>query len=258
MNVLDNAHKCDKVAKFLTKPSFGRVAAVVAALASSLMLVTGTSAWAQPPYPQMATVSRYMIADGKAEIAMARSAAPQGISHNATVLVLGAHGYQTAIKGSNGFVCLVERSWMSPFDSPEFWNPKIRGPICYNPPAARSILPYTINRTALALAGVAKPQMHERIKASLTRGKLATPAPGAMSYMMSKAGYLGDAVGHWRPHLMFHIRTGSDASWGANENGSPVIFNDQYQDMPEAETIFMIAVPHWSDGTLAAPKKTGM
>ena len=26
-----------------------------------------------------------------------------------------------------------------------------------------------------------------------------------MSYMMSKAGNLGDSVGHWCPHLMFHV-----------------------------------------------------
>jgi hypothetical protein len=213
---------------------------------------------AQPKYPQMAAAGRYMIADRKAEIALARSAAPAKISRNATVLVLGMHGYRTASNGTNGFVCLVERSWMSPFDSPEFWNPKIRGPICYNPPAARTILPYTINRTKLALAGVPKPQMHERIKASLARNQLPPPAPGAMSYMMSKAGYLGDGVAHWYPHLMFHIRTTSAASWGANVSGSPVLYNDAYQDMPEPETIFMITASHWSDGTVAPPAMGGM
>jgi hypothetical protein len=108
------------------------------------------------------------------------------------------------------------------------------------------------------LAGVSKPQMHERIKASLVRRQLPTPAPGAMSYMMSKVGYLSDAGGHWYPHLMFHIQTASAASWGANVGGSPVIYNDAYQDMPEPETIFMIPVSHWSDGTLAAPEMGGM
>jgi hypothetical protein len=147
---------------------------------------------------------------------------------------------------------------MSPFDSPQFWNPKIRGPICYNPPAARTILPYTINRTTLALAGTPKAQMHERIKASLARKQLPAPAPGAMSYMLSKAGYLGDGVGHWYPHLMFHIQTASAASWGANVSGSPVLYNDAYTDMPEPELIFMIAAPHWSDGTAAPPESGGM
>jgi hypothetical protein len=233
-------------------------AAAATALVSTLLLVTGQFVSAQSAYPQMAAVGRYMIADRNAEIAMARSAAPKSVSGNATVLVLGMHGYQTAIRGSNGFVCLVERSWMSPFDSPEFWNPKMRGPICYNPPAARTILPYTINRTSLVLAGVTKPQMHERITASLARNQLPFPAPGAMSYMMSKIGYLGDGVEHWHPHLMFHIRTTSAASWGADLAGSPVLYNDEYQDVPEPETIFMVPVTHWSDGTVAMPKMRGM
>jgi hypothetical protein len=236
----------------------GGVTTAVAALASMFVFATGQPVFAQPDYSQMATAGRYMIADRKTEIAMARSAAPEKISRNATVLILGAHGYQTVSAGTNGFVCLVERSWMSPFDSPEFWNPKIRGPICYNPPAARTILPYTINRTTLALGGVPRLQMRERIKASLARNQLPIPAPGAMSYMMSKVGYLGDAVAHWHPHLMFHIRTTSAANWGANVSGSPVMYNDAYQDMPEPETIFMIAVPHWSDGSVDAPAMGGM
>jgi hypothetical protein len=240
------------------QPPTGRVAATAVAALVSTLVFAGQPASAQPGYPQMAAVGRYMITDRKAEIAMARSAAPEKISRNATVLVMGVHGYQTVSRGTNGFVCLVERSWMSPFDSPEFWNPKIRGPICYNPPAARTILPYTINRTALALAGVPRPQMHDRIKASLARNQLQIPAPGAMSYMMSKVGYLGDAVGHWYPHLMFHIRTTSAASWGADVSGSPVIYNNAYQDMPEPETIFMIPVSHWSDGTVVPPETGGM
>jgi hypothetical protein len=223
--------------------SIGRLATVVVALAMS--------------YAQMAPVSQYMMADRKAEIAMARSAAPDSISRNATVLVLGAHGYQTAIKGTNGFTCLVERSWMSPFDSPEFWNPKIRGPICYNPPAVRTVLPYTINRTNLVLAGVSKPQMHARIKASLAQGRLSPPAPGAMSYMLSKYGYLADGAGHWHPHLMFSVPTATAATWGANFKGSPIVYNDEATDMPEGETIFMIPVTHWSDGT-SAPEMHGM
>jgi hypothetical protein len=236
--------------------AFGMAGAVIA-LAASLALTMGQPVSARPSYPQMAAVSQYMMADRKAEIALARSAAPKSISDDATVLVLGAHGYQTAIHGKNGFVCLVERSWMSPFDSPEFWNPKIRGPICYNPPAVRTILPYTINRTNLVLAGVSKQQLHERIKASVALHKLPRPAPGAMSYMMSKTQYLADCCGHWHPHLMFSVPTASAASWGANFKGSPIVYNDSAEDMPEQETIFMIPVSHWSDGT-AAPQMHGM
>jgi hypothetical protein len=51
---------------------------------------------------------------------------------------------------------------MGPFDgelSANFWNPKIRGPVCFNPPAARSILPMTYKRTEMVLAGQSKAQI---------------------------------------------------------------------------------------------------
>ena len=203
------------------------------------------------PYPLMAPIEQYLIADRGAEIALARSSAPEALSRDATVLVLGKNGYDTAVAGKNGFTCLVERSWMSPFDSPDFWNPKIRGPVCYNPAAVRSILPYTLNRTKWVLAGTPKAQMHDSIAAAVAKGELPVPEVGAMSYMMAKDGYLGDSAGHWHPHLMFHIPKTDGATWGANLPGSPVVFNDQFTDMPEPEIIFFVPVGRWSDGTPA-------
>src|SRR5215470_18577467 len=90
---------------------------------------------AKQPYPAMAPVEQYLM-DREAEIALARSAAPDAISRDATVLVLGRHGYEPAVEGKNGWVCMVEHGWMGTFDSPEFWNPRIRGANCLNPPAA--------------------------------------------------------------------------------------------------------------------------
>jgi hypothetical protein len=225
-----------------------------------LALALGTVLMAQAeqaktPYPAMAPLDQYLIADRSAEISLARSAAPEAISRDATVLVLGKNGYETAIEGTNGFTCLVERSWMSPLDSPDFWNPKLRGPICYNPQAVRSILPYTVNRTKLILAGRSKAQMKENIVSAVAKHELPVPAPGAMSYMLAKDGYLGDGVGHWQPHLMFHVPKTDGASWGANVICSPVVLNDEFVDVPEPETIFMVPVGQWSDGTAVQRKK---
>jgi hypothetical protein len=206
---------------------------------------------AKAPYPAMAPIDQYLMPDRNAEIALARSAAPEALSRDATVLVLVRNGYETAIEGKNGFTCMVERSWMSPFDSPDFWNPKLRGPVCYNPAAVRSILPYTLNRTKLVLAGMPKAQMHESIVAAVAKGELPAPETGAMSYMMAKDGYLGDSAGHWHPHLMFHIPKTDAATWGANLPGSPVVFNDEFTDVPEPEIIFLVPVAKWSDGTAA-------
>ncbi len=156
-------------------------------------------------YPSMASIEQYLMPDRNAEIALARSAAPQSISSDAKILVLGWRGYETAIEGKNGFVCMVERSWTSPFNSAEFWNPKVRVPICFNPAAARSILPLTIKRTEMVLAGMSKAQMIDSIKAGFDNKELPAPEPGAMCYMMSRAGYLNDALGHFVPHLMFYF-----------------------------------------------------
>jgi len=175
---------------------------------SLLILSVGGNAPGQShkmAYPRMAPLSQYLMPDRDAEIAMARSAAPEAISKDATILVLGPHGYMTAVEGKNGFVCVVERSWMSAFNATQFWNPKIRGPICFNPEAARSILPMDYKRTELVLAGKSKAEIMQSIKAAFYKKQLPMPEPGAMCYMMSKEGYLNDSVGHWFPHLMFYI-----------------------------------------------------
>src|SRR5271167_2874029 len=116
---------------------------------------------AKAPYPTMAPFDQYLMPDRNGEIALAQSAAPESISRDAEVLVLGQHGYETAVKGKNGFVCIVERSWTAPLDSPDFWNPKLRGPLCLNAAAARSYLPRTIKKTDLILAGRTKSEMIE-------------------------------------------------------------------------------------------------
>jgi hypothetical protein len=203
----------------------------------------------QPSYQRMARLDEYLIADPQAEIALARSAAPASISDKASFLILKPQGYETAVHGSNGFTCLVERSWMSPFDSAEFWNPKMRGPVCYNPAASKSILVYTLRRTKLVLAGHSKAQMLDEIHAAVAHKQLPWPEPGAMSYMMSKDGYLGDEAGHWHSHLMFHVPKVAPATWGANLSGSPVVLDER--ELPEPQTVFMVPVTHWSDGTAA-------
>jgi hypothetical protein len=237
----------------MSRNGFATVASLILVLSS----VSGDSrqTWAQDAqtqYPSMAPLDQYLMADRNAEISLARSAAPQSISRDATVLVFEKSGYQTVVEGRNGFTCLVERSWMSPFDRPEFWNPKMRGPICYNPAAVRTIFPYTVNRTKLVLAGLSKAQIRENIIAATAKNELPMPEAGAMSYMMSKAGNLGDAVGHWCPHLMFHVPKTGEASWGADLEGSPVLYNNENRDVPEPETIFMVPVFYWSDGTAAS------
>ena len=163
----------------------------------------GTAQVATSAYPSMAPLEQYLIADRNAEIALARSAAPDSVSRDAEVLVFTRHGYETAVKGTNGFVCMVARSWSAGFDDPEFWNPKVRA--------------------------------------------------GSMSYMLSADTYFGDRDGHWRPHLMFFTpATTSPKSWGAGLPNSPILGIE----LPwEQQTVFLIPVGKWSNGTLAPPEK---
>jgi hypothetical protein len=228
---------------------FSALLVTVSAGVSSAVLSQESAA----SYPHMAPIDQYLMTDRNSEIAMARSAAPPSISAGAEVLVLSRHGYETAVTGKNAFVCLVERSWMSPFDFAQFWNPKMRGPLCFNPPAVRSILPLTLKRTELVLAGLSKAQIIEGIKAFDAK-RLAPLEPGAMSFMMSPQGYLNDQAGHWVPHLMFYIPLTDSRSWGADLSGSPVMLNPQFNGAPEPITEFMIPVSTWSDGT-AVPKE---
>jgi hypothetical protein len=216
----------------------------------ALLVVLGTAyqAMAQDattPYPNMAPIDQYLMTDQGAEIALARSAAPESISRDAEVLVLGRHGFETAVNGKNGFGCVVERSWTSAPD-PDSWDPKVRVPICLNAAAARSYLPRTIKKTGLILAGRTKAQMVETIAAAIDKKELPAMEPGAMCYMLSKQGYGGDSVEHWHPHLMFYYSQTDPATWGAGLPDSPILASN---DTGEHLTTFAVAVQRWSDGT---------
>ncbi len=210
-------------------------------------------------YPSMAPIEQYLM-DRNAEIALAQNAAPESISRDASVLVLTRRGYETAIKGKNGWVCWVGRAWLSMFDHPEFWNPKIRAADCVNPPGARSTLPYALKRTELLLAGRSKKEAIAAIKSAIEKRELPALEQGAMSYMMSKASYLTDEGGHNLPHVMFFQAMKDGAAWGANLTNSPVIgVNNWYiseesypqlKDFPPL-SVFLVVVDRWSDGTSA-------
>jgi hypothetical protein len=208
---------------------------------------------AKPAFPVMAPIEQYLEASASAEIALARTAAPTSISGDASVLVLGKHGYETAVKGKNGFVCLVWRSWAvgsgaTGFDDAEFWNPKLRIPICYNPAGARTVLPAYLEETKWALAGASKAEMKDRTRAALASNRIATPEPGALAFMMGGEG--GDAVGHhWPPHVMMFLAHTEVADWGAGLHGVP-ISADQGEPEPTITT-FNVLVPLFSDGTPA-------
>lgn len=229
--------------------------AMVTSLSFALILglIAMKQGQAQSPktaYSIMAPLDQYLMADRNAEIALARSAAPEAISREAKILVLGRHGYETAVEGKNGFVCVVERGWMSPADAKEFWNPKIRGPICFNPPAARSVLPTTLKRTEMVLAGRTKAEIIAGNKAAFDKGELPPLELGGMSYMMSKEAYLTDDNDHNLAHLMFYAPPLDGKAWGADLPKSPVMLIPQFKGAQPID-VFIVSVGRWSDGSAA-------
>lgn len=237
-----------------------RLAMVYASASLALIVGLGTAYAARTPdtaagtpdtkvqYSSMAALHLYLD-DRDTEIAMARSAAPEVVSRDAAVMVLGEHGYVTAVEGKNGFVCIVERAWMSPADDANFWNPKLRGPLCFNPPAARSILPVTLKRTEMALAGRSKAEIIAGNKQAYDKKELPPLEPGSMSYMMSKRAYLTDSGGNVA-HVMIYTPHLDPKEWGADVPNSPVMLNPQFKGI-EPIDVWVIPVGKWSDGTPA-------
>lgn len=210
-------------------------------------------------YPRMAAIGEYLM-EKSAEIQLARSAAPDSISRDATILVMGRKGYETAVEGTNGFVCLVARSWLAPFDWPEFWNPKVRAADCLNPQAARFVVPITLLRSRMVMAGRSEAEILSAIQAAFENGQLPKLESGAMDYMMSKSSYLTDEGSHNVPHLMFYVAGMEPEDLGSGAAGSPVMSAPYWFFSPKGSSemkglppvvVFLVMVADWSDGTPA-------
>ncbi len=229
------------------------------ALVISIGFLVPRSAAQSDKHPKMAPVGQYLM-ERNAEILLARSAAPDSISSDATVLILGRQGYETAVRGRNGFVCMVERSWMAAFDSPEFWNPKVKGAECLNRQAARSILPIADLRTRMVMAGHSKAEIVSALTAAFDKKQLPDLENDAMAFMMSKSAYLYDERDHNGPHLMFFTALKDGKNWGAFASGSPVVSGpywllsskepSQAKGLPPI-LVFAVEVANWSDGAAA-------
>lgn len=209
-------------------------------------------AYPKVAYPKMAPIVQYLM-PRDAEIAMARSAAPKSVSDDAEVLIFTESGFRTTVKGTNGFVCLVARSWSADYDNPDFWDPALRAPICYNAPAVRSQVGLTNKRTQAVLAGRTPAQVLEAVRAAINSGELPTPEAGSMSFMLSRQTFLDHRAGHWLPHLMFFTPQETDPRlWGAGLPGSPIL---GIKHPEEHSTTFLVPLGHWSDGTAVSSGK---
>lgn len=232
-----------------------------AACAASLLFGLACGSLHAKDSPGMAPIDAYLL-DRATEISLARSAAPAAISKDATVLVLTRTGYETAVKGTNGFVCYVGRGFGGAPDWPERWDSKILAAACDNPPAVPTMTALLKLRTALTLAGKTDAQIMDRIKAALRTREIPPLTAGAMCYMMSKNAYLSAQGEHNMAHVMFYVPTKDGTTWGANLPGSPVIGGNYWYLLPGHDadianlppiSVFLVATSMFSDGTPVAP-----
>jgi hypothetical protein len=191
---------------------------------------TSTSSLAQEmKYPPL---SAYMMARD-AEVALAKSAAPSDISERATLKVLTRSGFEVARQGDNGFVCLVMRGFTGAptFTPVEFralsYDPGTVAPICLNPQAARTVLPYYELRTKLAIQGKTPGQIAESVNLAYEKGDIPKRDQVSFGYMWSADQKLGPA-GHWHPHIMVYAPNYENAMIGGNAPGShlPTVSDD--------------------------------
>ena len=202
---------------------------VILGIALMAGLCAGNIRAQSPKYPPL---SEYMM-EPEAEIALAKSAAPDGVSGRATIKVLTAAGYKVLVQGDNGFVCMVMRGWGAPTYTPAanrnlVYDPKTRAPICFNPVASRTVLPYQELRTRLAMEGKGPDQIAEEIEAAYAKGELPKIEAVGFAYMFSADQMLGPA-GAWHPHMMVYTPYYTNAMLGNNagDSGLPSISDDE-------------------------------
>jgi len=177
------------------------------------------------PGSKYSAMSDYMM-ESDAEIALARSAAPENISGHATIKVLTAAGYKVAVEGNNGFVCVVMRGWSAPTFTPAgdrelVYDARVRAPICFDSVASLTVLPYQELRTKLGMEGKDPDAIASAVVTAYTLGELPKMEGVAFAYMWSADSNLGPKVGAWHPHMMVYAPYYKNPMLG-NECGEPV------------------------------------
>ena len=190
-------------------------------------------------------ISEYMMTP-EAEVALARSAAPENVSAHATVKILTASGFKVAAQGDNGFVCIVMRGWGAPTFTPApfrdlVYYSKLRAPICFNPVASRTVLPLQELRTKLGIEGKTPDQIAEGVQAAYAKGELPKMETVAFAYMFSADQDLGPGVGPWHPHMMLYIPYYENSMLGGNEVGGALPFVGDDAGTPFAVTVIPVA-----------------
>jgi len=191
--------------------------------------------------------SEYMMTP-EAEIALARSAAPENVSAHATVKILTSSGYKIAAQGDNGFVCMVMRGWAGaptfgplPVREMIVYSSKVRAPICFDPVASRTVVPYHELRAKLAMEGKDPDAIASEVARAYALGKLPKRESVAFAYMWSADQDLGPGAGAWHPHMMVYTPYYENSMLGGNQLGGPLPIVGDDAGTPFAVTVIPVA-----------------
>jgi hypothetical protein len=190
-------------------------------LTASAMAQTSKSAVGNYP-----PIQEYLMSQAS-EIALAKSAAPANISDRATIKVFTTSGFKVVHQGDNGFVCMVMRGFSAPTYTPAqfrdfVYDAVLRAPICFDPKAAKEVMPYYELRTKLAMQGKNPDQIGEGVQAAYARGELPKRDGVSFAYMWSADQNLGSGIGHWHPHMMVFAPYYDNSMVGGNTFGALV------------------------------------
>jgi hypothetical protein len=145
------------------------------------------------------------------QIDLALSAAPTEVSSKAAVYILGPKGYEKVREGTNGFSCLIERSFKGTTQTSS-------APACFDAEGSGSIMVAYLRREELRAEGKSEEEVKEDIAQGYKDGRFKVPGPGFL-YMMSNENFVYNNVsgksGFVAPHLMFYApnKTANDVGY---------------------------------------------
>ena len=156
----------------------------------------GTSAVATPATTAPAAEAAHIYPRDQ-EIALALSAGPEAVRHDAGVYVLTPSGFVNARSSRNGFTCIVNRD-----------GPGNEKPTCYDAVGAKRILPVDLAVGKLLLEGVSAAKISAHILAGFRSGVYHVADQPGVAYMLSDHNWDRDPrTGKtlvFPPHVMFY------------------------------------------------------
>jgi hypothetical protein len=187
----------------------------------------------QEPTKEVRLIDASVPRERQTELAL--SAAPTEVSSKATVYILGPKGYEKIREGTNGFSCLVERSFIGTTQTSS-------APACFDAEGSRTLVQTFLRREELRAQGKSEAEIKDDIAKGYKDGRFKVPGPGFL-YMMSNENYVYDSEskesGFVPPHLMFYApyKTAKDVGY---ESISPTMV--PYLTVPgQPETLFVVA-----------------